>query len=96
MNRSDQIDRAIQIFQDCDPADSERAQKFLTALHSAGAAFHPEDRGEQIIDHRTGEPLFTDHQLAAVRSALDWIYDTPDQPDPCEILLDLEKETTDA
>jgi hypothetical protein len=42
------------------------AAGLFAALHGVGKLFHPEDSAHDIVDVRTGEPLFTAEEAKAL------------------------------
>lgn len=75
------------------------AEALLTALHSNGEAYHPEDAAGQIISYETHQRLFSDTEAAQLDLLMEQIYNLPGNDgnhagplsfDPCEHLLNLD------
>lgn len=64
--------------------DGEAAvRRFFAALLDAGISFHCEETLSEIVDMRTGEAVFAEHEAIALDTAMDRCYDLV--PDPCAI-----------
>lgn len=63
------------------------AEGFLFQMHDLGLSFHPEDNPADIIDTRTGQPLFTPAEVEAVNERINEVFMY--MADPCGYLLDL-------
>ena len=63
------------------------AEGFLFQMYQHGLDFHPEDNPADIIDTRTGQPLFTPAEADAVSERMEEVF--MHMVDPCEYLLDL-------
>jgi len=53
----------------------ENAQAYIEALVAAGKDFHFDDDPHEVIDHGTGERVFTDEEAEAVCHRLDEMAD---------------------
>ena len=63
------------------------AEGFLFQMHDLGLSFHPEDDAREIINSKTGQPLFTPAEAEAVDARMDEVFLL--MADPCGYLLDL-------
>ena len=69
----------------------DEAKEFLTALHSNGEQFHPEDDANDIINSRN-DHLFTKEEGDKLNKLTEQIYalpGVPDEWDPCDHYLKL-------